>query len=224
MTPIVRGARYFLENFFRSSPSTESIWQLTLEHLSLTLLSLSVALCIGLPVAIVLARRERLRGPVLALLGAIYTIPSLALFVLLILVFGIGRTPAVIALVAYSQLVIVRNALVGLTDIDPAVLEAARGMGLDSRQRLWRVELPLALPMILAGVRLAAIAIIGIGTIAAFINAGGLGVLLFTGIASGNQAQIVAGSIAVSLVAIAVNGSLRAIEHRAARAAGRDGS
>ncbi len=110
---------------------------------------------------------------------------------------------------------LVRNTVVGLSGIDPAILEAARGMGMSNWQRFWRVELPLALPLILAGVRLAAISIIGIGTIAAFINAGGLGSLLFLGVSTGNRAQIVAGSIAIAVLAFAVNAILRLLEKRA---------
>src|SRR6185436_11529776 len=121
--------------------------------------------------------------------------PSLSLLVLMIPLFGIGTTPAIIALVAYAQLVLVRNTVVGLTGLDPAIVEAARGMGMSSWQRFRQVELPLALPLILAGARLATLSIIGIGTIAAFINAGGLGRLLFEGVATGNKQKIVAGAI-----------------------------
>lgn len=221
MEPVVRGIGYLVENFVSASPGTKSILQLLVEHLQISAVSLAAAVVIGVPLGIVLARRRRLRTPVLAILGIIYTIPSLAMFVLLLMVFGIGRTPAVIALIAYSQLMIVRNTLVGITDIEPAVTEAAHAVGMSEWQRLSRVELPLALPMILAGVRLAAIAIIGIGSIAAFINAGGLGELLFTGILTGNQAQIVAGSIAISALTVAASTGLRALETRAEEATGR---
>jgi osmoprotectant transport system permease protein len=220
MDQLVAGISYLAENLFSSSASTTSIAQLFLEHVMLTGVALALAVVIGVPLGILIARRQQLRGPVLAILGVVYTIPSLAMFVLLLMVFGIGALPAIIALVAYAQLVIVRNTLVGLTDIEPSIIEAAHGMGMSSRQQLMRVELPLALPMILAGVRLAAISIIGIGTIAAFINAGGLGDLLFTGILTGNQSQIIAGSIAISVLAIGVNMLLRALERRAAIAAG----
>lgn len=220
MDALVAGVRYLVENWNSESTSIESISTLFIEHVVLTLVSLSIAIAIGLPLGVLLTRHDRWRGPVLAALGVIYTIPSLALLVVLIMVFGIGTLPAVIALVAYTQLVIVRNTVVGLDGIDPAVLEAAAGMGMSGPQRLIRVELPLAAPMILAGVRLATISIIGIGTVAAFINAGGLGVLLFTGLLSGNQARIVAGAIAISGLAISANMGLRLLERRAAQAVG----
>jgi osmoprotectant transport system permease protein len=188
------------------------------QHLLLTLIALAIALVIALPLGVLIARVRWLRGPVLGALGVIYTIPSLSLLVLLIPWLGLSPTTAIVALVAYAQLVLVRNTLVGLTGIDPAIIEAARGMGMSDGQRLWRVELPLALPLILAGVRLAAISIIGIGTIAAFIGAGGLGVLLFEGVRTTNGQKIVAGAIAVSALAALANGVLRLLERRAALA------
>ena len=188
------------------------------EHLRLTVISLTIALLIAVPLGVLVARVGWLRGPVLGTLGVIYTIPSLSLFVLLIPLFGLGAVPAVIALVAYAQLVLVRNVVVGLTGIDPAVVEAARGMGMNGWQRFARVELPLTLPLLLAGARVATLSIIGIGTIAAFINAGGLGQLLFEGVATGNNDKIVAGALAVSALAIGANALLRLLERRAARA------
>ncbi len=188
------------------------------EHLRLTALSLAIALLIAVPLGVLIARVRWLQGPILGLLGMIYTIPSLSLFVLLIPLLGLGLKPAVVALVAYAQLVLVRNIVVGLTGIDPAIVEAARGMGMSSWQRFIRVEFPLALPLTLAGMRLATLSIIGIGTIAAFINAGGLGTLLFQGVLTGNTQKIVAGSIAASALAIGANAVLRFLERRAALA------
>jgi osmoprotectant transport system permease protein len=191
------------------------ITALTGQHLALTAISLVLALAIALPLGVLAARRPRVRGPVLGALGVIYTIPSLALFVLLIPLIGLGRVPAVTALVAYAQVILVRNVTTGLLGVDPAVLEAARGMGMTAWQRFWRVEVRLALPVILAGVRVAVLAIIGIGTIAAFVNAGGLGVLLFEGVSQSHPDKIVAGSIATSGLALAVNALLRSAERRA---------
>jgi osmoprotectant transport system permease protein len=188
------------------------------EHLRLAAIALVIALLIAVPLGVLVARVRWLRGPVLGVLGVIYTIPSLSLFVLLIPLFGLGAVPAVIALVAYAQLVLVRNMVVGLTGIDPAVIEAARGMGMSGWQRFARVELPLTLPLLLAGARVATLSIIGIGTIAAFINAGGLGQLLFEGVVTGNRDKIVAGALAVSILAIGANGLLRLLERRAALA------
>jgi osmoprotectant transport system permease protein len=185
------------------------------EHLGLTAIALAIALLIAVPLGVLVARVRWLRGPVLGALGVIYTIPSLSLFVLLIPVFGLGAVPAAIALVAYAQLVLVRNVVVGLTGIDPAVVEAARGMGMNGWQRFARVELPLTLPLLLAGARVATLSIIGVGTVAAFINAGGLGQLLFEGVATGNRDKIVAGAIAVSALAIGANALLRLLERHA---------
>jgi osmoprotectant transport system permease protein len=203
--------RFLLDNLPR-------IAELFGEHLRLTAISLTIALLIAVPLGVLVARVGWLRGPVLGALGVIYTIPSLSLFVLLIPLFGLGAVPAVIALVAYAQLVLVRNVVVGLTGIDPAVVEAARGMGMSGWQRFAQVELPLTLPLLLAGARVATLSIIGIGTIAAFINAGGLGQLLFEGVATGNRDKIVAGALAVSALAIGANALLRLLERRAALA------
>lgn len=197
------------------------VGRLLLQHLWMTALALAGALAIALPLGVLAARRPRLRGPLLGALGVIYTIPSLALFVLLIPLLGLGLVPAVVALVAYAQVILVRNIVAGLGGLDPAVLEAATAMGMTPLQRFARVELPLALPIILAGVRIAVLAIIGIGTIAAFINAGGLGVLLFSGVAQSHPGKILAGALASSALALGANGALGRIEARArARAQG----
>ena len=188
------------------------------EHVQLTVIALSIALVIAVPLSVLLARVRRLRGPVLGVLGVIYTIPSLSLLVLLIPLFGIGTTPAIIALVTYAQLVLVRNIVVGLTGLDPAIVEAARGMGMNSWQRFRQVELPLALPLILAGVRLATLSIIAIGTVAALVGAGGLGTPLLIGVTTGDTRKIIAGSIAVALLAFGANAILRLLERRAALA------
>jgi osmoprotectant transport system permease protein len=127
----------------------------------------------------------------------------------------LGTRPAIIALTAYAQLLLIRNWLVGLTTIEPAVLEAARGMGLNGWQRFWQIEFPLALPMLLAGIRLVALSSIGIGTIAAFINAGGLGVLLFQGVITANYDKIFTGALAVTVLSFAANYFIRFLEQRA---------
>jgi osmoprotectant transport system permease protein len=138
--------------------------------------------------------------------------------VLLIPLFGLGTTPEIIALVAYAQLVLVRNIVVGLTGLDPAVVEAARGMGMSGWQRFRQVELPLALPLMLAGVRLATLSIIAIGTVAALVGAGGLGTPLLIDVTTGDTHKIIAGSIAVAVLAFGANAILRLLERRAALA------
>ncbi len=199
--------KYLFKNF-------DVVSELFLQHLQLTLAVIFFSLLIGIPLGLLLARVRRLRGPVMSVLGIIYTIPSLSLFVLLIPIFGLGTRPAIIALTAYAQLLLIRNWLVGLTTIEPAVLEAARGMGLNGWQRFWQIEFPLALPMLLAGVRLVALSSIGIGTIAAFINAGGLGVLLFQGVITANYDKIFTGALAVTVLSFATNYFIRYLEQR----------
>jgi osmoprotectant transport system permease protein len=211
MGNLIDGIRYLFAN-------SALVAQLFGEHLRMTLVALAISLVIAIPLGWLLARVKWLQGPVLGVLGVIYTIPSLSLFVLLIPLFGLGLLPAIIALVAYAQLVLVRNVFVGLTGIDPAINEAARGMGMNVWQQFAQVEFPLALPLILAGTRLATLAIVGIGTIAAFINAGGLGTLLFQGVATGNRPKIVAGTLAVAILAFAINALLRSLERRSALA------
>ncbi len=190
------------------------VLQLLGQHLQLTALTLTVALVLALPLGVVAVRIPRVRDPLLGVLGILYTIPSLAFFVLLIPIMGLGLLPAVTALVTYAQVILVRNITVGLLGVDPAVLEAARGMGMSSWQSLWRVEFPIALPVILAGVRIAMLTTIGIGTIAAFINAGGLGTLLFMGVSQDNPDKIIAGAVAVSALALAAGTLMRMLERR----------
>lgn len=199
---------YLVNNF-------DVVVELFLQHLQLTLAVIFFSLLIGIPLGLLLARIRWLRGPVMSVLGIIYTIPSLSFFVILIPLFGLGTRTAIIALTAYAQLLLIRNWLVGLTNIEPAVLEAARGMGLNGWQRFWQIEFPLALPMLLAGIRLVALSSIGIGTIAAFINAGGLGVLLFQGVITANYGKIFTGALAVTVLSFATNYFIRYLEQRA---------
>jgi osmoprotectant transport system permease protein len=202
--------RYLIDNW-------QEVGELLLEHLWLTGSALGMALLIALPLGVLLARLPLLRGPVLGLLGVLYTIPSLSLLVLLIPLLRLGYWPAVVTLVIYAQLVLVRNVVVGLAGVDAAVVEAARGMGMSAWQRLLRVELPLALPLMLAGLRVATLSTIGIATIAAFVNAGGLGTLLFDGVRSSNSEKILAGAIAVAALAVAANLLLLQAERLAGR-------
>ncbi len=194
------------------------------QQLWLTSAALALASILALPLGVIAARNARVRGPLLGILGTIYTIPSLALFVLLIPLMGLGFGPALVALVAYAQIILVRNITVGLLGVDAAVLESARGIGMTVWQCFWRVEIPLALPVILAGARVAVLTTISIGTLAAFINAGGLGTLLFIGVSQSYPDKIVAGAIGVTVLALAANTLTRALEGRALRAIRGDGS
>lgn len=175
---------------------------LTLEHLYLVVISIFIAAAIAIPAAIGLTRREGWRRFALGLANVFQTIPSLALFGILIPVCGIGKITASVALVVYAILPILRNTLLGITGIDPAIRESAVAMGMTPRQILVEVELPLAARSIIAGLRVATVATIGTATIAAAIGAGGLGVFIFRGIASVDNEQILAGAIPAAIMAI----------------------
>jgi osmoprotectant transport system permease protein len=185
---------------------------LLLQHLRMTGIALGVAIAISVPLALLVTRLRWLAVPVLGSLGVLYTIPSLALIIFLVPLFGLNATSVIVAMVLYTQVILVRNLTVGLAGINPAVLEAARGMGMSVAQRWWRVQVPLVLPVFLAGVRIAAIVAIAIATIGAKFNAGGLGKLLFDGIQTNRYDKIVAGAIAVAVLALVINGLLLALE------------
>ncbi len=190
------------------------VFTLLLQHLRMTGIALGVAIAISVPLALLVTRLRWLAVPVLGSLGVLYTIPSLALIIFLVPLFGLNATLVIVAMVLYTQVILVRNLTVGLAGINPAVLEAARGMGMSVAQRWWRVQVPLVLPVFLAGVRIAAIVAIAIATIGAKFNAGGLGKLLFDGIQTNRYDKIVAGSVAVAVLALVINGLLLALERR----------
>ena len=187
------------------------IGELTLEHISMVLISCGIASAAGIALGILLTRHAALRGWVLGFAGVMQTVPSLALFGFLIpipLIGGIGKRTAILALVLYALLPILRNTLVGILGVDAAVRESAVAMGMTGRQLLWEVELPLASRTILAGVRVATVTTIGTATIAAAIGGGGLGVFIFRGLASVDSAQILAGAIPAALMALVAEGGL----------------
>ena len=187
--------RYIIEH-------PDRMLELTQEHLRLVAISILVAMAIGIPLGILITRLRWLEGSVIATTGVLYTVPSLALFAILMPFTGLGPTTVIVALVLYSLLAIVRNTVAGIDDVPPAALDAARGMGMTGSQRLLLVELPLALPVILAGVRVATVAAVGIATIGALLGAGGLGRLIFEGIARVNSDRIVAGAVSASVLAL----------------------
>ncbi len=193
----------------------QDILRLTWEHIVLVAITLVIAAGIGIPLGIVVSRRPVWRRWALGLANTAQTIPSLAMFGFLIpipLIGGIGRQTAIIALVLYAVLPILRNTVVGIVNVDPAVRESAVAMGMTPRQLLRRVELPLALRTILAGVRVSTVIIVGTATIAAAIGAGGLGVFIFRGIATVNTAQILAGAIPAAILALLADGGLGWLE------------
>jgi osmoprotectant transport system permease protein len=189
----------------------------TAEHIALSLGATLAAVFIGLPLGVLASRRPALERPMLGAIDVIQTIPSLALFGLLLplpLIGGIGATPAVVALLLYALLPIVRTTVVGLRGVEPSIVEAARGLGATDRERLFRIELPLAAPTILTGVRVAAVTSIGTATIAAAIGAGGLGTFVFRGVAVVDNRLILLGAVPAALLAIVVDVILRVIERR----------
>ena len=189
---------------YREEPRPARILDNTVTHLKLTGIALLLACVVAIPVALLLARFERLARSLLYITGLIQTIPALALLALLIPLVGLGQTPAIIALFLYSLLPIVRNTLTGLFNVDPLVREVATGMGLTERQRLWHIELPLAMPTLLAGVKTAAIVSIGTATLAAFVGAGGLGEPIITGLNLNDHRLILEGALPAAALAIAV--------------------
>jgi osmoprotectant transport system permease protein len=189
----------------------------TLNHVSLVLIAMVFAILIGVPLGMLIIQKRTLRNVALGVASVLQTIPSLALFGFLIpipFIGGIGRRTAIVALVLYALLAILRNTYVGLAGIDAAILEAAEAMGMTSTQILWRVRVPLALPVILAGIRTATVITIGVATIAAAIGAGGLGIFIFRGVAMVNDAVILAGAVPAALLAIFADLLLGWIERR----------
>jgi osmoprotectant transport system permease protein len=189
----------------------------TREHLTLVLISMAIAVAIGVPLGLALVTHPRWRAVALAVASIFQTIPSLALFGFLIplpLLGGIGMRTAIVALVLYALLPILRNTYVGLTGVDPVILEAAEAMGMTEDQILFRVRLPLATSFILAGIRTATVITIGVATIAAAIGAGGLGTFIFRGVAMVSDAVILAGAIPAALMALLADFLLGALERR----------
>ena len=193
------------------------VFERLVEHMGLVGASMAISLVVGFPLGIALVGRARLQRWVIGAANVVQTIPSLALFGFLIpipFIGGIGPRTAIVALVLYALLPILRNTYVGLTSIDPAVLEAAEAMGMTNTQILTRVRLPLALGIILAGIRTATVITIGVATIAAAIGAGGLGTFIFRGVAMVSDAVILAGAVPAALLAILADLLLALIEHR----------
>ncbi|NLN28272.1 MAG: ABC transporter permease [Firmicutes bacterium] len=201
---------YLVENW-------PEVINLAAEHLRITAFAMAIAVAIGVPLGILIARIRPLGPVVLAVASIFYLIPSLALFAVLVPVTGLGPQPAVIGLVLYSQLAIVRNTATGLLTVPPSLRETAEGMGMTGLQRLFLVELPLALPMIIAGIRVAAVMSIGAATIAAYVGAGGLGTLIFQGMRLLWPEMVLAGAIPASVMAVAVDFAFVLLERLAAR-------
>ena len=193
------------------------IMDLTVEHLVLVGVSMAIAIALAIPAGILLTRRAPLQRWVIGFANVMQTVPSLALFGFLIplpLIGGIGKHTAIVALVLYALLPVLRNTLTGILGVDPAVRESAIAMGMTGRQLLFEVELPLAARTILAGVRVATVTTIGTATIAAAIGGGGLGVFIFRGLASVDATLILAGAVPAALIALLADGGLGWVEKK----------
>ena len=202
-------------NFMMRHP--EKLTEPLITHIRLVSVTMVISVLLAAVLTVVAIRWEKTADVILHLFSVIYSVPSLALFALLIPVTGLGTVSAVIVLTIYNQYLLIRNFLTGIREVEPSVVEAAVGIGMTQMQVLWKVQLPLAKKAVFAGIRLAVVSTIGIGTIASCINAGGLGVLLFDGLRSMNVSKILWGSILSASLAILVNTILKALENRVSR-------
>ncbi|MDU3184711.1 MAG: ABC transporter permease/substrate-binding protein [Staphylococcus epidermidis] len=200
------------EFFATLSDRKGQLFSTIIEHIQLSFIALFIATLIAVPIAILLTKTKKLSEIVMNIAAVLQTIPSLALLGLMIPIFGIGRLPAIIALVVYALLPILRNTYTGIKEVDPSLIEAAKGIGMKPLRRLTKVELPIAMPVIMAGIRTAMVLIIGTATLAALIGAGGLGDLILLGIDRNNSALILIGAIPAALLAIIFDFILRYME------------
>lgn len=188
---------------------------LLLQHLQLSGLAVVSALMIALPLGVIVTTYPKLGVLIMGILSTLYTIPSLALIILLVPIFGLSAPSVIVAMILYSQVILVRHVRVGMESVDAEMIEAARGMGMNVWQCWWRVQLPLMLPILIAGIRLATIVTIAIAAIGAKFGAGGLGTLLFEGIQQRNNSKLWAGAIALTFLALCLNFGLRYLEKQA---------
>ncbi len=196
---------YLLDPMNWDLTDPESIPNLLVAHLYITGISLAIALAIAFPVAFLIARYRRLYLPIITTAGIVYTLPSLAVVALLVPITGLNATTIIIPLVAYAQLVLIRNIVAAITGVDQALVEVGRAMGMNPFQVQWRVVLPLALPVIIAGIRVVTVTTIGIATIGSLVGASDLGDLIFVGIENNYAAQVLAGAIVISALALAAD-------------------
>lgn len=195
----------------------DRLLQAALEHLELAAVTLAISLILAVALTLLCSSSKTVSRVLVNVLSMVYSIPSLAMFALLIPLTGLGKTTAVIVLVIYNQYLLLRNILAGLDEVDKGIVEAATGMGMTKLQILVKIKLPLARQAILAGVRIAAVSTVGIATIAASINAGGLGTILFDGLRTMNTAKILWGSLLSAVLAVGLDGFLRLAERKLRR-------
>lgn len=194
---------------------SDLIQQAFLEHIYLSFVALAIGIAIALPLGILIARHRKYAEPVIGVTAVFQTIPSLALFGFLVPLMGIGSNTALIALIIYALLPILRNTYTGLTSVDSSIIEAGRGMGMTTTQILKQIEFPLALPFIMAGIRTATVLTVGIATLATFVGAGGLGDVIYRGLQSYNNSLVLAGALPVALLAISFDLLLKWVEKKA---------
>lgn len=190
------------------------------QHIVIATTSLAIAFALSLAIGIWAARSERVYRWAIALSGFLYTIPTLAFMALLIPIVGLGKTNAIICMVAFSLMIMIRNVAIGIREVPAEVVDAARGMGMSGFQVFARIEMPLALPVIVAGLRIATVTVISVAVVAAYVNAGGLGTLIFNGISNDHAPKIWAGALTACALAVAADLSFARLEswlrHRAA--------
>jgi osmoprotectant transport system permease protein len=192
----------------------DDIWIAFQEHVLLSGIAMLIAILIAVPLGVLLTRYRKLAEPIIGIAAIIQTIPSLALLGFMLPIFGIGKVPAIIALTLYALLPILRNTYTGILGVDPALVDAGRGMGMTSQQILFMVELPLTLPIIMAGVRTATVLTIGVAALATFIGAGGLGDLIDRGLRVADKNLILTGAIPAAILAILFDWALRKLEEK----------
>lgn len=200
-----------------TSRNLDTILTATVGHLELVLPALVIALALALPLGLAAAGRPRLSAWLLGSASLLYSLPTLAVFALLVPVLGLGFAPALLALVTYALPVLLRAIVAGIAGVPAPVSEAAAGMGLSPWQRRWRVELPLALPVLIAGLRVASVTVVSAATVAAYISAGGLGTLILTGLDQGHTEKILVGAFLVAALALALDQGLGAVQRRLPR-------
>jgi len=199
----------FLEFFFSRK---EQVFEALMRHMQITLIAVGLAVIIGVPIGIIITKHKKIANIVLGVANIFQTLPSLALFGLIIPILGIGLTPSIFVLFLYALLPIIKNTYIGIESVDPSAIEAGRGMGMKKIQILTMVEVPLALPVIMGGIRISTVINIGTATIAALIGAGGLGDFIFRGISMNNNNMILTGAVPTALLAITVDFILGKIE------------
>lgn len=190
----------------------DQILELTTQHLYLTFIAVFFAVLVAVPLGITITRFEKAAGIVVGIANAVQALPSLALLGFLIPILGIGSKPSIVMIFLYSLLPIIKNTYTGLTNVDRAILEAGRGMGMTNWQLMKMVQLPLALPVIMAGIRISAVTAVGLTTIAALIGAGGLGQLIYRGISMVNNRMIIAGAVPAMILTLVIDFLLNILE------------